>query len=191
MDDHYELVSKDELKKLRDENKKLKEELENKILLTSKTIEAPNNRTLLNELRFILVEHSKREQQILVEQLTTIKNFNAENLNSLIEKTTSLDNRLETMVENLKSLLGDFSKLIEEVSHGKTEENEKLIENLVSKLPTNQNQHSDIDYAVMKKLEDIERFLTNLRILLSYVKPNSLTLEKPSLPSSNPPEFPK
>ena len=186
MDDHYELVPKDLLRELKEENKKLKEELARK----PKEPEQPQkiDKSLLSELKFMLSEHSKKQHEVLMDELSSIKEINSQNLQSLITKTADLDKRLENMVESLKSLIGDFSHLIEDVSQSKTEEYEDIISKTVEELKKVQPQHNDDEIeqvVLMKKLDDIERFLTNLRILLSYVKPNDLVLEKPSIPQNN------
>lgn len=182
MDDHYELVPKGLLKELKEENKKLKEEL-------SKKQETPSepqkvDKSMLSELRFMLSEHSKKQHEALLDELSSIKEINSQNLQSLISKTSELDSRLEKMVESLKSLIGDFSHLIEDVSDSREEEYKDIINKTVEEMKKLQPSHEEkpqeeIEQVVlMKKLDDIERFLTNLRILLSYVKPNDLVLEK-------------
>lgn len=195
MDDHYELVPKGLLKELKEENKKLKEELSKKQQTPSEPQKV--DKSMLSELRFMLSEHSKKQHDTLLDELSSIKEINSQNLQSLISKTSELDSRLEKMVESLKSLIGDFSHLIEDVSDSREEEYKDIINKTVEEMkklqPTHEQKPNDeIEQVVlMKKLDDIERFLTNLRILLSYVKPNDLVLEKPEPSFSQGPTTPQ
>lgn len=177
MDEQYELISKDKLNKLREENKQLKARLENKPVekeSSQKKTEKTSSSPLINEKKFLLsikelLENQQtKEQEFLLKEIADIKDINKSTLSNVISKTQTLDSKLETMVESLQGLTSNLSELITKVPHEfHGEDNDHKITD-------------DINLTLISKLEEIDTFMKNLRVLLSYVKPSDMKMDKTS-----------
>lgn len=172
MEDLYELVEKDIVKKLRDENLQLKNQVE-KQFLELKKINSVDNTQLISELVAAFNEQSKKERTIVLQTLNEIKAFNKITLDNVISETQNLENKLENMVKNLQDLIISISELTEEIVKKdvsveiKTTLN-SFLENLeLSKGNTNNEN-------IEKRLEDIDKFMNNLKILLIQLKPGDI-----------------
>jgi DNA repair exonuclease SbcCD ATPase subunit len=168
MDEQYELISKSELKQLKEENKQLKQQLQNLQTTSNKTIEPKINLKKINEeIKKTLQEHVEQEKQILIQEIKEIKELNKTTLSNVISKSQTLESKLETMVETLQELTSNLSELISKVPEQQSKEEDDTI-------------RDDINITLVQKLEEIDTFMKNLRILLSYVKPSDMVMEKPS-----------
>jgi hypothetical protein len=79
------------------------------------------------------------------------------------------------MIDTLKKLVSTMSEVIHET---KGEEEDKLFE----KEDVNSIYETEVAKIAIK-LEDIETFMKNLRVLLSYLEPTKVSLNKPQMPS--------
>lgn len=179
MDEHYELVSKEELLKLRSENKELKEKLEN-IKIESKT--SKSNKDFISEIVSTLHDESKKERDMISKDLTEIKEINKSTLDNLLEKTEKLDNRLENLVGTLKGLIENMGNLIEEMSGDNSQELNNFLHEMKEEL--NKKNNSTQDQEIFSKLEEIEHFMNNLKILLSQIKSSDLKNNQNNFPTN-------
>lgn len=175
MDDEYELVSKSLMTNLKDENKRLKAELE--MLKNSKqdVIEKKEdlNKDLINDIILQISSEAKKEKEEIVNTLNEIKELNKKTLDNTLSRTETIDIKLEGMIDTLKSLVTTLSTIVDELPKDKQEDVNNLLVQLKDIDPQNQQ------FATMnQKLDDIELFMTNLRILLSYIKPSDMKIEK-------------
>ena len=172
MEDLYELVEKDIVKKLRDENLKLKEQVE-KQYSELKKVNSSDNTKLISELVAAFNEQSKKERASIVQTLNEIKELNRNTLNNVISETQNLENKLDNMVKTLQELIISISELTEEIvkkdsaSEVKNSLNNFLVEFQASKSNVNAEN-------IEKKLEDLEKFMNNLKILLIQLKPGDI-----------------
>lgn len=182
MEEQYELISKTHLQEYKDEITRLKKELEN-----SKNEKKINSGKEENTLKFKEIvtqiqNESKKERELIVSQLEDIKDLNKKTLDNILNQNQNLTSKLENLVSTLKHLTSTLSEVIEELPSNNTIEISSLLDELKLNLKNNQTQqiHSKEDYSLelLAKLEDIETFMKNLRILLSYVRPNDLKIEK-------------
>lgn len=168
MDEDYILVPKDEVSNLKAEIKKLKEELNNKPEIQQEPQVDINE--FVGKLVEVLHEESKKERELILENLNEIKDLNKSTLDNLLTKTEKLDNQLEDMVDSISSLVDTLSNVADKFSKNQN------FDELINKIKNSQN--TNLSPEVMKKLDEIDVFMQNLRILLSYVKPNDLTIKK-------------
>ncbi len=176
MEEDFELVSKQELMRLREENNKLKSNLEN-APKTDKKAESQKNvdqNKLISNIIAALHEESKKERELIIENLTEIKDLNKSTLDNLLTKTQELDSKLEDMIDTVSHLVESLQKIVEKLTNFGSDEIKEEIKKI---------QDLKLDKSLDKtnsKLEDIDMFLKNLKVLLSYVKPNDFILNMPS-----------
>ncbi len=177
MDESYELVSKEELEKLREENQSLKEKIEK----NSTKIQKQDFSEIIEIIKQTLKETSINELNLINENLTHIKDLNKQTLSNIIDKNQAIDSRLENMINTLKDLVSYLSEALNEIDKGKKdfiENNSKQnnSENLqitqISDLNPFDNVNTEL---IMEKLEEIEEFMNNLKFLLSQIKPNNFS----------------
>ncbi len=179
MDEQYELISKESLLKLKKENETLKAQLQNNSKKETKQ-NSKKQDLFLDEIRNILTQNQKDEKELILKELTQIKEINKTTLSNVLQKTQSLDLRLEDMIETLQGLVSNISELIEKIPSSSFEELEEKIKESLSQNNSNLNIEG-----FNTKLNDIETFMKNLRILLSYLEPKNTVLNKPVTPSLN------
>ncbi len=176
MEEQYELISKQTLLELREENKKLKEQLKNEKQLTT-TDKNEFQKQFLIDIKEMLEQKHEEEKKELFNELHEIKEINKSTLDNVLQKTQSLDIRLEDMIETLQGLVSTMTELIEHNSEEKEDD-------LFKEEPIQGSEIFENEIAkVTVKLEDIETFMKNLRVLLSYLEPSRVTLNKPPIPN--------
>lgn len=185
MDDEYELISKEFLKQLKEDNKKLKEDnnrLKSKISgNNNKNLDIDdskkeitnekNKNDLSSDNEVINILKSEREE--ISKTLNEIRELNQRTLDNTLTRTEKIDQRLESMVDTMKELITNLSQVIEEMPNSNSSTGiEKYRELMVDMKKTISNGAGREDMIkIDKKLKDIEMFMTNLRVLLSYIKP--------------------
>ena len=170
MDDDYVLVSKDEVSKLKAEIVQLKKELKEK---PDASVEPQIDvNELVSNLVQVLHEESQRERELILQNLNEIKDINKSTLDNLLTNTQKLDGQLEEMIDTISGLVENLSTIVTKFSKDK----EFNVDELIKKIKENSNV--EIDEKLLQKLDEIDVFMKNLRILLSYVKPNDLKIEK-------------
>lgn len=172
MEEEYILVSKDEMSKLKQEIARLKTELETKPKVSE--IPVPDTSEIVSKLIEVLHSESQKERELILQNLDEIKELNKSTLDNLLTKTQKLDGQLEDMVDTISTLVDSLSNVLDKFSSIKDLDKfvpEKIIE------MKNNNIETEVDSKVLAKLDEIDLFLKNLRILLSYVKPNDFKIE--------------
>lgn len=204
MDDDYELISKEELTRLRDENNRLRKGYggnedsndekdyrgakSNSKSSSSQSKSSSNDvDSIVSQVVEVMQNESKKEREALMESLNEIKDLNKSTLDNLLEKTRKLDERLEGMVNTTSKLVENLSNLINELiefKENKGDNNFEDIKNAILELEYkidshgNNSSNSVADDGIVEKLSEIEIFMKNLRTLLSYVKPSDMVLDK-------------
>lgn len=169
MEEQYELISKQTLLELREENKQLKEQFKTQ-KKTSVKQKNEFQEQFLVDIKEMLEKKHEDEKKELFKELSEIKELNKSTLDNVLQKTQGLDLRLEDMIETLQGLVSTLSEVIDNNSQNQeNQSNTEVFENEIAKIAV--------------KLEDVETFMKNLRILLSYLEPNKVTLNKPEMPS--------
>jgi len=200
-EDEYELVSKSYLKKLKQENIDLKEQLEKLNSNTNssetssqinnskeddknikkdsksqeKTIISSNN-TDINKIIEIIQKEAAKERESIMENLKQIREINERSLNNSLSKTQDMDSKLESMMINIKELITTISDVIDELNADKKSEVKNIVEDIKNSININitktlhPNQPRNTEIAIYNKIKEIEVFMKNLRVVLSYVK---------------------
>lgn len=172
MDDEFELVSKAELTKLRENISKPQP------AKTTKTQEDMSTKQeisvdVLEQFRTIIQQENKVEKEKLIQDLTHLKDLNKTTLSSVLERTDKLDTRIETLVGAISELVGTVKELIEDNTDGKDKKDDnKEIITEIKNLKLNDNSHDEIK----QKLEEIDEFMKNLKLLLSQIKPTQMSM---------------
>lgn len=180
-EDSFELVPKNTIKKLKDENSELKQQLE----IYKTKVEATSNQKvpevdydkIISDIIKTLHEESQKERELILDHLTEIKDLNKTTLNNLLDKTEKLDTRLESMINTLSDLIQASREIISEVSNSDNQEIKEVLEKLVEVNSEEKESIEDFE-KIKEKIDDIEKFMNNLSILLSYVKPADFTMDK-------------
>jgi hypothetical protein len=172
MDDEFELVSKAELTKLRENISKpqsAKTTKPEKDISTKQEISVD----ILEQFRTIIQQENKVEKEKLIQDLTHLKDLNKTTLSSVLERTDKLDTRIETLVGAISELVGTVKELIEDNTDGKDKKDDnKEIITEIKNLKLNDNSHDEIK----QKLEEIDEFMKNLKLLLSQIKPTQMSM---------------
>ena len=121
MEEQYELISKQTLLELREENKKLKEQLKNEKQLTT-TDKNEFQKQFLIDIKEMLEQKHEEEKKELFNELREIKEINKSTLDNVLQKTQNLDIRLEDMIETLQGLVSTMSEVIDNTHHISEEE---------------------------------------------------------------------
>lgn len=189
MDDDYELVPRTLINKLREENRRLKEQLAN-ISIKNNTAKLANNKQIdgLESTTQIVQEFhrgAKEDNNLILKGIDEIKILNKSILNNVVLKTKDIDTRLDKLINPVSELVKALIEAIDNISSNSDVELKGIcikLEKMLSGNNFNINNTCDANNAdVLKKLDDIDRFMQNLRILLSYVKPNDVRMEKNKL----------
>lgn len=164
MDDDFELVPKSLIKELKEENKELKEQLE----------KAKNNSLdvkLVGSLKQLLEVEFKKERDSLIAHIVETKELSKSTLNNLVTKTESLDHKLEGLVDGLEDLLKSLGEIISEVGSFKNSVEGEQLETLGKKIDlVNYHLEAAEHQDIHGKLQEIEEFMNNLKILLAQIK---------------------
>jgi len=96
-------------------------------------------------------EESKAEREFLLRDLEEIKELNKTILNNLFEKTNHLEQKFDDVSKYIAELAGLMSSAVD--SMGVVDNKE-----------------------IYSKLENIDEFMKNLKVLISYVRPADLVL---------------
>ncbi len=180
MEDEYELVSKSYLKDLKEENSKLKKKLDTLNSERENINSNKNKENRFSEIIFTIQEEAKKEREEILNQLNKIKDLNEKTLSSTLNKSELHDNKFEDMINTMKELISTLNDVVVEVSKNNLGEFNQVLTDIKINLENkNKSKSQDIN-SISKQLKDIELFMINLRTLLSYVKPNDLTLNKPN-----------
>lgn len=199
-EDEYELVSKSYLKKLKQENIDLKEQLEKLNTYSSQTSSQTSNskknsnenlekvskpeerliKTSLNsdieEIIATIQKEAAKERESIMDNLKLIREINERSLNNSLSKTQEMDSKLESMMINVKELITTISDVIDELNADKKSEVKNIVEDIKNSInqniikTLNPNQPRNTEIIIYNKIKEIEVFMKNLRILLSYVK---------------------
>ncbi|MFW5705032.1 MAG: hypothetical protein ACOCXG_04265 [Nanoarchaeota archaeon] len=185
MEDDYELVPKGEIQRLREENKKLKEKLE------SKPEQKPQENLNLDKFLPTIIQnihaYSQKERDMIMKELNEIKELDKNTLDNILHKNEELEAKFEGVLEMLKQVISSMTEVIEMLA-GKTNEGLKPdLEEIKQKLDLAiESKDKQTDEEIDEKFANIERFMTNLRVLLSQVKPNNMSLTGGNLPPAPP-----
>jgi hypothetical protein len=178
MDDEFELVSKAELTKLREQSSKPQLSETNKKQKTTTNNKSQENqkqeisKDILEQFRTIIKEENKVEKEQLIQDLTHLKDLNKTTLSSVLERTDKLDTRIETLVNAISELVGTVKELVEDNNEPQNNSAHKEIIDQIKNLKINDNSHDEIK----QKLEQIDEFMNNLKILLSQIKPTQMSM---------------
>ncbi len=171
MDDEFILVSKNELDKLK-QNTSTSQETKTKENDKTKVEKPEISTDILKEFRKIIQEENKIEKEQLIQDLTHIKDLNKTTLSSVLERTDKLDTRIETLVEAISDLVKTVHELVEE--NTKENPHEEIISE-IKKLKENDKTAAD-NIIITQKLEEIDEFMNNLKLLLSQIKPSQMSM---------------
>ncbi len=178
MDDEYTLVSKEKLESLREENKELQEKNSDNV---SKEV-LRNHREdsdFIDKIILTISNESKKERDLIIQELSEIKDLNKTTLNNVLHRTDKLDTKISEMIETFSDLTRSLSALIDDLQvknneFGNSIEMKYLLEELnsrTSKIELNSNSRE-----LIMKIEKIEIFMNNLKLLLSQIKPSDMRM---------------
>lgn len=121
----------------------------------------------------------------LPKEVLEIREFSKQILDTLILKTEGLDSKFNEMVSSVQELVNSIADVVNEIPKEERILREITnVEKMVSKKLSSGVTFSTggevegSDKYIVEKLHDIDIFMKNLRILLSYVKPADMKVEK-------------
>lgn len=170
MDDDFELVPKDTISKLKTENDELKKRLETR-QEGSKQDAIKVSDDLIKQIQI----QSEKERAELMNHLVEIKELSKNTLNNVVGKAKETDERLSNMMSIMNELIRALSDIIDEVQDVKSNGPTKVSQNNGSLFETDNSVKFQI---IQNKLEEIEEFMSNLKILLGQIRPSDMKLEK-------------
>lgn len=197
MEEQYELITKEHLKNYKNEIARLKKENEelkqknknkNKNLPQTQNSQSVEPKINLTQITQELKKDYEIQKNEIIKELEEIKLLNKKTLDNILSQNEEITDKFEKLLHTLQNLTSSFRDLIENIPQ--TEQNNvelqitldeikrklrqqtPIIENeQIEKIPESSNQE------IMEKLIELENFMKNLKILLSYVKPNDLKLD--------------
>ena len=169
MEDDYELVPKALISSLKKENETLKAELENRAGQKHKETKQDFAK-LLQDMRKAFMDESKNERELVLKGLEDIKDLNKKTLDNIVTKTDSYENKMETMIESLGELIGSVTQIADEIS--RNFESLKGISEFAESKKEDIKSNAEVMFEMKEKLDEINLFMKNLRVLLSYVRAN-------------------
>jgi hypothetical protein len=86
---------------------------------------------------------------------------------------------LESTTESLRSLVSTLSEVLEVFDEKEQKHMRDSIHRIDEYLQKRKGEEIDTLFSVQQELKEIDQFMRNLKILLSYVKPNDVTMETP------------
>lgn len=192
MEDDYELISKEYIQKLKDENLELKEK-NSKLEIELKKYKGNSNDNQdinNNKIDSDLTENSnlnnsdikeidQNKKQDIFKELNIIRELNEKILSAQLSKSTDLDYKLDQIITSMKSTLESLGVVINEISDV-SDLKLNIIIDKISKETIKPLKIEDNMKSFEQKLKDVDLFMQNLRVLLSYVKPTDITIDKPS-----------
>lgn len=188
MDEQYELISKRKIQEYKDEIAQLKEELEKAKIENKNTPKQEIQKQESVNIKEIIAQiqiESKQEREIITSQLEDIKDLNKKTLDNILNQNLEFTNRFEHLLETLKHLTSTLSEMLDELPNQNTTQITTMFDEIKLSLKNNQNKYpienSPDNLEILAKLEEIEIFMKNLRILLSYVKPSDIVIDKPKI----------
>ncbi len=186
MEEQYELVSKSTLKQLRDENKRLKEELAQKPKEIVQKEPTTSKEPIEKHLKELFAEFEKKQENIFKKEFEEIKELNKSTLNNVLNNSQNLNSKLGGIIETMQHLVENLSTLLEEVSHNNNSQQQEsgsqeiedignikeLLSNTLDALDSPQQQE------ILSKLIEIETFMENLKTLLAQIKPSDMSISR-------------
>lgn len=212
MEDEFELISKGELAKLREGIKTIKS---SKSASNSEKTQKSSEKTQENtqnsedeentesptkidsntiaEIIKTIQKEGQKDRDLIIENLTNIKDINKTTLKNLLERTDKLDTRIGSLVDTISELVGTVKDLIVDDTK-KPEESEKTKE-ILTKVNAIGLSQTSTNPKLLEKLNEIESFMNNLKILLGQIHPSEMQMKSNNntnneLPSLNK-DFPK
>ncbi len=170
MEEEYTLISKLELSNLKTEVANLKEELKSKGSSVANDLDFNFDvEGLAKKISENIKDNLKNDREYLIKELDVIKNLNKNTLDNILSRNNSLDNQLDSMVSTLSELIENLCSILDLLSKDRVDAEtvKKMFDDFANE-----------DRYVLEKLEDINLFMQNLRVLLSYVKHDDLRIER-------------
>lgn len=171
MDDDYELVSKEVLARLKKENSDLKAGLG----ITETGGNLKKKAMMNNELVTLIKDEAQKDREMIISNLNAIKDLNKSTLDNLLQVSQKQEAKISDIVETMTALAGTISELVAEFSSSQDSSEPSLKEGLIQ----TSNASSDDMQKVLTRLEDIEKFMGNLKVLLAGLKPNDISKSDP------------
>ncbi|MFT4244887.1 MAG: hypothetical protein ACMXYB_05530 [Candidatus Woesearchaeota archaeon] len=201
MGEEFILVSKEKIKNYENKIKELesrlfdKQDLDDNIIAKNiitqlDSLFNKHNSSLTSELKVIIEKNNKHFATQILEKTSNANILENTQLNQKLELIPSIEKKLNLVhsdlkinhkdtIENLKLLVEHLqdSNTLEHIRKGVEEIREYISHSLSSSNEFLEGQFSN-HLEIIEKLQEIELFMTNLRILLSYVKPKYIQREQ-------------
>jgi chromosome segregation ATPase len=205
MDEEFTLVSKKKIQEYETTISQLKEELseKNSHSLSKKDVQEIIDNSRKQTTQAISKEVSESLSQSLstkidklhstLDSKTNSKDKNDETLKSIQKEINSLHTQMQSVEKSLKTnhseTIKNLKLLVEYLQETDTIDHINTIVDTIKTHVTStfeselENRNSQSHLEIVEKLQEIELFMTNLRVLLSYIKPSYISTSLPS-PSS-------
>lgn len=171
MDEEFVLVSKQKIKEYEDKI----EDLEHQLEQNNSVEKSPE---LENKIKELFLS----QQELLISEFNELKSrVSVNNFSEFDEKFSNLTNQNKDILQNLQLLvehLKDSNKVMDNIDELKILIASKHIDQANSDTISQDEQLQQVEISqleIMEKLQEIELFMSNLRVLLSYVKPSHLS----------------
>lgn len=178
MEDQYELISKETLQQLREENQRLKNELAQK---QQQPQEESQSIDIEGSLKELFSQFEENQKKILSDEFEQVKELNKSTLNNVLSTSQNLNDKFSGIIETMQQLVENLSRVLEEVSKNSNSgtDFESKFEELKKKLDENKNSsQNESQEEIVARLAEIETFMENLKVLLSQIKPSDMSISK-------------
>ena len=164
-EESYELVSKNMLKNLREENKALKKEVS---IVKQNLSEENTFKKYFDDIVGVFREESQKEREIFFNFLDEIKQINEKTFQKVIDKNREDINPILELIKQIEEMANHIEKNSNKDSEKTLNEILKVIssKNKQDFSSENKNNFKKIE----SKLDEIDDFLKKLKLMLSKVK---------------------
>lgn len=183
-DEEYELISKEILKHIRDENKSLKDELSKTPFHYDGKDQTPDQ--FVHQLIDIFRKETKKDHEEFLQHILEVKELNKATLDNLLQKNQEQQKKMEELTSHLQELIGSMKDIVELFSQETTTNNQKVIETIKTTLEQQEHTNPAIT-EINSKLQEVQGFMNNLKTLLAQIKPSQLTANTSTPLSGLPP----
>jgi hypothetical protein len=170
-EEEYELISKEILKNIRQENLALKSELTKTPFHYNGQDQTPDQ--FIHQMIEAFRKETKKDHDEFLVQVKEIKDITKSTLDNLLQKNLEQNQRLEQITTHFQDLIKTISEFVDYSAQENQANMKKLLDAITTSVQENSfSAQSTID----TKLFEIQNFMNNLKTLLAQIKPAQMTL---------------
>lgn len=182
MDDDYQLIPKSVYENLKHENKLLQKQID-KYKSEFQIQENNTTQMVLDEIRGLFEKDVRSQRDAIMNGIAQIKELNQRTLDNVLSRETLIERKFEGYDKKFDNVVSSFRELVVSVTE-MTHEISTNFNHLKNALQEFEKlDRSEMAWDAQKleyleeKMNEVDLFMKNLRVLLSQIKPADMTRE--------------